>query len=299
MKHNKLNHFFIHIILSVACFFIVFPILYALIKASQSEAYVLGPSLMPGKELFRNIIRVWDSANMSQFMGNTFIIALIVTIGKTILSLGAALVLVYFSFPLQNALFVFILITLLMPTEILIVGLFDLISLQPPGSLTELMTYLINPLNYLVHPLEYGLGWNNSYLAIIVPFLASATGTFLFRQHFLSIPKALGDAARMDGAGPLRYLWHVLIPMSWNTIGALSVIQFVYVWNQYLWPRVIIRREEQQMVQVGLNLLIGVGEGIQWNVVMAGVIITMIPPLLVFLVLHEQFIKGFALTESK
>ncbi|MFP4302998.1 MAG: carbohydrate ABC transporter permease, partial [Spirochaetaceae bacterium] len=133
----------------------------------------------------------------------------------------------------------------------------------------------------------------------IVPFMASATGIFLFRQHFLSIPRDLGDAARIDGAGPMGFLFHVLVPMSVNTIGALAVIQFVYVWDQYLWPRVIIRHDARQVVQVGLNLIIGVGEGVYWGQVMAGALVSIIPPLVIFIALQEQFMRGFALTSDK
>jgi sn-glycerol 3-phosphate transport system permease protein len=121
----------------------------------------------------------------------------------------------------------------------------------------------------------------------------------LFRQHFMSIPRSLADAAKIDGASPLRFLTSILIPMSWNTIGALAVIQFVYVWDQYLWPRVIIQQEDKQVVQVGLKLIIGVGQGTQWGEVMAGAIIALLPPLIVFILLQEQFMRGFALSESK
>jgi sn-glycerol 3-phosphate transport system permease protein len=129
--------------------------------------------------------------------------------------------------------------------------------------------------------------------------MASATGTFLFRQHFMSIPTSLADAARTDGAPPFQFLQKVLIPMRWNTIGALVVIEFVYVWNQYLWPKVIIRREDYQVVQVGLDLITGTGEGVEWGYVKAGAVLSLVPPLLVFMMLQEQFTRGFALSESK
>jgi sn-glycerol 3-phosphate transport system permease protein len=187
----------------------------------------------------------------------------------------------------------------MLPTEVLIVPLFDLISQQPPDSWGEFWTWFRNPRNVFLEPGPFGFGWSNNYLAVIMPFLASATGVFLFRQHFMSIPTSLADAARIDGAGPVRFLWQILVPMSANTIGALAVIQFVYMWNQYIWPRLIIQREEFQVVQVGLNLIIGTGEGVEWGYVMAGAIITLIPPLLVFAMLQEQFNKGFALSSEK
>lgn len=285
----------IHLVLIVGCAVIAFPILFALIKATQTRAAVLSPSLWPGDQLLNNVRAVWVNANLWVFMRNSLIVALAVTVGKTILSLFAGMALVFFRFPLKRFVFGFILLTLMMPVEVLIVPLFDLISQQPPQSWRQLWDWISNPFE----PVSYGFGWANTYWAIIVPFLASATGVFLFRQHFMSIPGSLADAARIDGASPLRFLTSVLIPMSWNTIGALAVIQFVYVWDQYLWPRIIIRREERQVVQVGLNLIIGTGEGVQWGYVMAGAILAIIPPLVVFALLQEQFMRGFALSDNK
>ena len=285
----------IHLILIVGCAVVAFPILFALVKATQSRAVVLSPSLLPGDELWTNLRNVWLNANLWMFMRNSLIVAVAVTVGKTILSLFAGMALVYFRFPFKRFVFGFILLTLMMPVEVLIVPLFDLISLRPPEGWAQIWDWVSNPFE----PIEYGLGWANTYWAIIVPFLASATGVFLFRQHFMSIPRSLADASRIDGATPWQFLSRILIPMSWNTIGALAVIQFVYVWDQYLWPRIIIRREEKQVVQVGLNLIIGTGEGVQWGYVMAGAIVTLLPPLIIFALLQEQFMRGFALSESK
>ena len=249
---KKPRHLGTHIILTIACLVVCAPIMFALIKATQTRGAVMSPSLVPGAQFLHNLGEVW-----------------------------------------------FILITLMMPTEVLIVGLFDLISLKPPGSLGELLRYRLHPGAVLFEPVRYGFGWTYDYLSVIVPFLASATGVFVFRQHFLSIPRSLGDAALIDGVGPWRFLRYVVVPMSWNTIGALCVVQFVYVWDQYLWPRVIIRSESRQVVQVGMNLIIGTAEGVYWGQVMAGALVSIVPPLLVFSLLQEQFMKGFALSSSK
>lgn len=232
-------------------------------------------------------------------MQNSLIVVVIVTVGKTVFSLMAGMALVYFKFRGQGFVFGFILLTLMMPTEVLAIGLFDMISLQPPASWAAFLEWISNPREVLLEPVQYGFGWNSGRLALIVPFLASATGVFLFRQHFASIPRSLAEAAKLDGAGPFRFLWSILIPMSWNTVGALAVVQFVYVWDQYLWPRIIVRREEDQVVQVGLNLIIGTGEGTQWGAVMAGALVAIIPPLIVFALLQEQFTRGFSLASDK
>lgn len=288
-----------HLILIIGCIIVMFPVVFALIKATQTRSMVLSPNLLPGPELWNNIRAVWVEASLWKFMRNSLVVALVVTLGKTILSLFAGMALVFFRFRFKRFIFAFILLTLMMPTEVLLIPLFDLVSQQPPQSWEAFWRWFLDPRKVLIEPNPFGFGWANTYWAIIVPFLASATGTFLFRQHFMAIPTSLADAARIDGATPLQFLTRVLVPMSVNTIGALAVIQFVYVWDQYLWPKVIIRREDLQVVQVGLNLIIGTGEGTQWGYVMAGALLTLIPPLLVFALLQEQFMRGFALSESK
>ena len=293
------NPWLIHLVLILGCALVSFPIVFALIKATQTRGMVLSPSLVPGGELFRNMRQVWVNADLGTFMRNSLIVATAVTLGKTVLSLFAGMALVYFQFPFKRFVFGFVLFTLMLPVEVLIIPLFDLVSLQPPESWAVFWEWFRNPRAVLLEPIRYGFGWANTYWAIIVPFLASATGTFLFRQHFMSIPRSLADAAQIDGATPLQFLLRVLVPMSSNTIGALAVIQFIYVWDQYLWPKIIIRREELQVVQVGLNLIIGTGEGVQWGYVMAGAILTLLPPMIVFTLLQEQFMRGFALSEGK
>ena len=130
--------------------------------------------------------------------------------------------------------------------------------------------------------------------------MASATGTYLFRQHFKSIPKELLDAARVDGAGPLRFLFQILLPISWNTVGALAAVMFVYAWNQYLWPLLIITTKEKQMIQVGLKMALQAEAGeIDWGMAMAATLLSIIPPLVVFFLLQERFMRGFALSREK
>ena len=270
---RRKNDFWTHFILIVAVFLVASPLLFALIKATQTGAQVTGPSLIPGLHFLDNARAAWVGAGLGRYMFNSAVVAISITTGKTVLSLLAALAFVYFRFPLKGLAFAAVLFTLMLPTELLIVALFDLVS--------------------------GGLKWADSYAAIIVPFLASATGVLLFRQHFMNIPASLSDAARIDGAGPLIFLSRILIPMSWNTIGALAVIQFVSAWDQYLWPLVIMQSDDKQVIQVGLSKLIDVESQNSWGGVMAGAILAIIPPLVVFTVLQEQFSKGFALGQDK
>ena len=158
---------------------------------------------------------------------------------------------------------------------------------------TEMIFY---PLTQLVAD----LGWGDyPKLSLTVPFMASAVGTFLFRQHFSNIPRELLEAAQLDGAGPLRFMVWVLLPMSWNVIGAHAVIQFIYMWNQFLWPLKLGLEAENQVIQVGVRRSVIAGTQTDYGLLMAAGVLASIPPLIVFLVLQRQFMSGFSLTRDK
>jgi sn-glycerol 3-phosphate transport system permease protein len=266
------KRWYAHIFLWVACFIIGFPLFYAIIVSTQNNSDVYTYNFGFGNSFWENARTVIEERSLLNYMGNSILIALLVTTGKTILSLLAGMAFVYFRFPFKWLIFGFVLATLMMPTEILLVALFRFVS---------------------------SLGWGNTYLALVVPFIASATGAFLFRQHFANIPAELSEAAQLDGATPLQFLIQVLIPISWNTIGALAVIQFVYVWNMYIWPVMIIQGQERQVVQVGLRSLIGGDQAANFGPMMFGAVLASIPPLIVFLALQKQFMSGFAVTRDK
>ncbi|MEZ4669009.1 MAG: carbohydrate ABC transporter permease [Anaerolineae bacterium] len=266
------KRWYAHIVLWVSCIIIGFPLFYAMLVGTQSQAEVFAYRFIPGNSLADNWNIVVNNRNLMNYMVNSIFIAVAVTVGKTILSLLAGLAFVYFRFPGKWLVFGFVLITLMMPTEILILALYRFVN---------------------------GLGWGNTYLALIVPFLASATGTFLFRQHFMNIPAELSEAAQLDGATPLQFLFRVLVPISWNTIGALAVIQFVYVWNMYIWPVLVMRDQSRQVVQQGLRTLIGGDAALVYGPLMLGAVIASIPPVLVFVLLQKQFMSGFALSRDK
>src|SRR5690606_34370125 len=144
------------------------------------------------------------------------------------------------------------------------------------------------------------LGWADTYWALTVPFFASATGTLLFRQFFLTVPHALADAARIDGAGPMRFLVSILLPLSRTNLAALFMVEFIYAWNEYLWPLVATSSDRMRVVQIGIKtLLASEAQAAEWNVVMAGAMISIVPPLLVLLLLQGAFVKGFALQQEK
>lgn len=266
------RRWYIHLLLWLACFIVGFPLIYAIIVSTQTNAEVLSFNFQFGTAFERHWEAVMVTRKLGNYMLNSISQALIVTVGKTVLSLLAGLAFVYFRFPGKWLVFGFVLVTLMMPTEILIIALFRFVS---------------------------SLGWGDTTLAITVPFLASATGAFLFRQHFANLPAELSEAAQLDGASPLQFLIQVLIPVSWNTIGALAVIQFVYVWNMYLWPLLVIRNEQIQVVQVGLGALRNVDAGMTYGPLMLAAVVASIPPVVVFILLQRQFLSGFAITRDK
>ncbi|MGM0420327.1 MAG: carbohydrate ABC transporter permease [Bacillota bacterium] len=275
-RKKLLNKIFIHFLIALLVFLVAAPVLWAIIASTQTpgEIYSYPPKLTFGSATVRNFYLAWTRFNIGRGMLNSLIIAVIVTVCKIIISLMAALALVYFDFPMKPAIFFLILLTLLIPIPVVIIPLFELVS---------------------------DLGWANSYWALTLPFFASATGTFLFRQHFMSIPTSIAEAAKIDGAGPIRFLVQILTPMSLNTIGAFCVIQFVYMWNQYLWPLLIISDKRYQVVQVSMRQLTTTGpeQMIDWGIAMAGALIALVPPLIIFFLLQEQFMRGFALSEDK
>ncbi|MHB8627906.1 MAG: carbohydrate ABC transporter permease [Aggregatilineales bacterium] len=264
-----------HLALILICFVVGCPMIFTIIKSTQNLGQIMAfpPNLLPGDQLGQNYADAWNTSNLVRLMGNTILVAIAVTLGKTATSLLAGTAFVYFRFPLRGFLFIFVLLTLMMPTDILVVALYRMMG---------------------------DLKWINTFQALVIPFIASATGTFLFRQHFSNIPSELADAAQIDGAGPFRYMRRILIPLSWNVIGALAMVQFVGVWNQYLWPLLIINDNQRQLVQVALK---GITTGAQdegnWGVALAAAVIASLPPLIAFLTLQESFLRGFTLTREK
>lgn len=254
------ERWYVHLGLVLACLVLGFPVLYALLVSTQNNAEVFRYQLTFGSSFAFNWHQVMVARHLGHYMVNSTIVAVAITVGKTVLSLLAGLA------------FGFVLITLMMPTEILIIALLRLVT---------------------------NLGWGSTYYALIVPFLASATATFLFRQHFSNIPRELAEAAQLDGANPLQFLTQVLIPLSWNAIGAQAVIHFVYAWNMYLWPRLIVQGRERQVVQVGLQSLLNLDSSASYGPMMLGAIIASIPPLLVFIALQKPFMSGLALNRDK
>ncbi len=205
-------------------------------------------------------------------MTNSFIMAMVIAVGKIVISLMSAFAIVYFRFPLRMLAFWLIFLTLMLPVEVRIVPTYQVIA---------------------------NLGMLNSYAGLTIPLIASATATFLYRQLFLTIPDELAEAARVDGAGPWRFFRDILEPMSRTNTAALFVILFIYGWNQYLWPLLITTDPEYYTVVMGIQRLAQAADSDPfWNLVMATALLAMLPPVLVTILMQRWFVKGLIESEK-
>jgi sn-glycerol 3-phosphate transport system permease protein len=275
MKRKKSTTLFIHIFLIISVFLVSFPIIYAFMVSTLNinEVYSSPPKLKLGDNMINNYKEAWQRSNMGKLLFNSAFISIVTAVGKIILSLAAAFAFVYFGdFPGKNILFILILITHMLPLPIRIVPTYQLMD---------------------------NLGWLDTYYALTIPFFASATGVLLFKQFYMTVPESLLEASLMDGITPLRFLWSILIPLSKSNIVALFTIEFIWVWNQYLWPLVTTNSARVRVVQIGLKMLIPSDAQPEWNVIMAALIIGVIPPLLVYLTLQKSLVEGFALQQDK
>ncbi len=271
-----------HLGLILACILMCFPALIALQIATLTieQAFIIPPQLFPpGRDFGANIQTLFQDRNFDTLIYNTLVITVFVVIAKTVLALIAGLAFVYFQFRGKWILFFIILLTLLMPTEVILFPLFRLVA---------------------------RLEWiqTSPKLALTMPFLATAIGVFLFRQHFSNIPTELVDASQIDGASPIRFLMSVLIPMSWNVIIAHAMLQFISMWNQYLWPKLILTDPNsalnEQVIQIGVQRAVLAGSGqTDFGLLMTAGIIAALPPIIVFVMLQKQFMSGFSITRDR
>ncbi|MFN3576846.1 MAG: ABC transporter permease subunit [Tabrizicola sp.] len=297
-----------HLILVFGLAIILVPIWLAFVAATHDlQAVNSAPvEFWPGDRFWPNLKEAWAQSDFGRKFVNSFIVATGVVVGKVTLACITAFALVFFRFRGRMVIFWMIFITLMLPLEVRIVPTYAVAAnaLSPFQAILDAtgITGLLNSLSGL----ELSLEWNllNSYTGLILPLVATATGTFLYRQFFLTIPDELVEAARMDGAGPLRFLWDVLIPLSRTNIAALATIMFVYAWNQYLWPLLVITdRANYGMVVVQLSDLVPdqltTGGGTPtWHLAMAATLVVMLPPILVVIFMQRWFVRGLINTDK-
>lgn len=297
-----------HLILAFGLILILVPIWLAFVAATHDLRAVNSAPVefWPGDQLWLNLKEAWAQSDFGPKFVNTFIVAIGVVVGKITLACITAFALVFFQFRGRMVIFWSIFITLMLPLEVRIVPTYAVAAnaLSPFQAILDAtgISWLLNTLSGI----EVALEWNllNSYTGLILPLVATATGTFLYRQFFLTIPDELVEAARMDGAGPLRFLWDILIPLSKTNIAALATIMFVYAWNQYLWPLLVITdRANYGMVVVQLSdlvpdLLTTGGGTPTWHLAMAATLVVMLPPIAIVILMQRWFVRGLINTDK-
>ena len=270
-----------HAVMVLGVLLVAFPIYLAFVASThQPQDIVQSPMpLWPGSHMWETyrtaLFGGGDGAErppVARMMMVSFITAMVIALGKIAISLLSAFAVVYFRFPFRNLCFWAIFITLMLPVEVRILPTYKVVA---------------------------DLGLLNSYAGLTVPLIASATATFLFRQFFLTVPDELAEAARMDGASPMRFFKDILVPLSKTSIAALFVIQFIYGWNQYLWPLLMTTSEDMYPVVIGIKRMLAGGEAsVDWNIVMATAILAMLPPTAVVMLMQKWFVKGLVDTEK-
>jgi sn-glycerol 3-phosphate transport system permease protein len=273
--------FFSHAVLILGVLAVAFPLYVTFVASTLSLEQIMQVPmpLVPGDQLIANYSQVLGAgttsgskAAASRMLWNSLVMALAIPLGKIAISIIASFAIVYFRFPLRMFFFWMIFITLMLPVEVRIIPTFKVIS---------------------------DLGMLNTYAGLTIPLIASATATFLFRQFFMTVPDELAEAARVDGAGPMRFFWDVLLPLSKTTMAALFVIQFIYGWNQYLWPLLITTDESMYTTVIGIKrMIVGSDAANEWNLIMATAILAMLPPALVVVLMQRWFVKGLVETEK-
>jgi sn-glycerol 3-phosphate transport system permease protein len=272
-SHLWLTHLFM--ILGVLIIF--FPIWLAFVASTVTQPEIVSPPMpiLPGDQFIENYkAALFAGVNVpvAKMLFNSFVMAMGIAVGKIIISLLSAFAIVYFRFPGRQAFFWLIFITLMLPVEVRIVPTFEVIA---------------------------SFGLLNSYSGLILPLIASATATFLFRQFFMTIPDELAEAARVDGAKPMRFFIDIVLPMSRTNIAALFVILFIYGWNQYLWPLLITTDPEMNTIVMGIKQMFPSGDDVaEWPVIMATSILAMIPPVIVVVSMQKLFVRGLMDSEK-
>jgi sn-glycerol 3-phosphate transport system permease protein len=273
-----------HVVLVLGVLLVAFPLYVTFIASTQTSQQIVQQapmSLMPGSNFLESYrVALFGGqteygsrvAPVAPMMWVSLVSALTIALGKIAISLLSAFAFVYFRFPGRSLFFWMVFITLMLPVEVRIGPTYEVVA---------------------------NLGLLNSYAGLTVPLIASATATFLFRQFFLTVPDELVEAARIDGAGPMRFFRDVLVPLSATSIAALFVIQFIYGWNQYLWPLLVTTDESRYPVVMAIKRMISGGDaGNEWNVIMATAILAMLPPALVVLLMQKWFVKGLVDAEK-
>ena len=281
VENNRLATIIAHAVLIIGALILAFPVYLAFVGSTQEPVLISNGQmpLLPGShflDAYKKALFTGASGTTREPVGtmmlNSLIMALIIACGKIMISLLSAFAVVYFRFPFRMTAFWMIFITLMLPVEVRIYPTYKIVS---------------------------DLGMLNTYAGLTIPLIASATATLLFRQFFLTVPDELLEAARVDGAGPLKFFKDILLPLSLTSVAAMFVIQFIYGWNQYLWPLLITTSDSMQTIVIGLKKMIVTQDALtEWDVAMATAVLAMLPPIAVVLAMQRFFVKGLVDTEK-
>ncbi|MFC4175643.1 sn-glycerol-3-phosphate ABC transporter permease UgpE [Microvirga sp. GCM10011540] len=280
VENRRYRNLLAYLILTIGIVIVAFPVYLAIMASTFDASTIINGNmpLVPGDQAGDNYYRtlfIGGSASrepVGMMMFNSFVMAMGIAVGKILISVLSAFAVVYFRFPLRMTAFWIIFITLMLPVEVRI---------------------------YPTYKIVADLGLLDTYTGLILPLIASATGTLLFRQFFMTIPDELLEASKIDGAGAFRFFKDTLIPLSITTIAALFVIQFIYGWNQYLWPLLITTQSSMQTIVIGIKKMITTQDALtEWNIAMTTAVLAMVPPVLVVIFMQRLFVKGLVETEK-
>lgn len=290
---------FTYVFLMVGIVIVGFPIIYSLIATTLTleEVSRVPMPLIPGDQFLVNMKEAWARGNLGRQIFNSFVMATGITVGKIAVSMIGAFSIVYFDYRLRVVAFVSVFCTLMLPVEVRIMPTYEVAAnvLGPLNAVWDLL-HLSSLVTWISgNDFEINLNWSllDSYTGLTLPLIASATCTFLFRQFFLTIPEELCEAAKMDGASPMTFFRKILFPLSKTNIAALIVIEFVYGYNQYLWPLLVTTNPDMTTAVIGLQDLIPQADDLpEWNVALGAALMVMLPPILVVLSMQRWFVKG-------
>jgi sn-glycerol 3-phosphate transport system permease protein len=281
VEDRRLGDAIAYVILTLGVLIVAFPVWLTFVASTWDNATIINGQLplYPGPHFLDNYYRILFVGTSSStrepvlgMMFNSLVMALAIAFGKIFISVLSAYAIVYYRFPLRMAAFWIIFVTLMLPVEVRIFPTFKVVS---------------------------DLGMLDSYQGLAVPLIASATGTLLFRQFFMTIPDELLEASKIDGAGPFKFFKDTVLPLSLTTIAALFVIQFIYGWNQYLWPLLITTKDSMQTIVIGIRKMIVTSDALtEWQLAMATAMLAMLPPVLVVIAMQRLFVKGLVETEK-
>lgn len=280
-RSTPFSRIFPHVVLALGVLIVAFPVYLAIIASTHTAGSIISGQfgLLPGGKGLENYTRILFTGSsgttrepVATMMMNSFIMAVVIASGKILISIVTAFALVYYKFPFKKSLFWLIFLTLMLPVEVRI---------------------------YPTYKVVTDLGLLDTYTGLTMPLIASATGTLLFRQFFMTVPEELLEASKIDGAGAWKFFWDTLVPLSATTCAALFVIQFIYGWNQYLWPLLITSKDNMQTIVIGIKKMIVTQDALtEWQIAMTTAVLALLPPVAVVIGMQKLFVKGLVETEK-